>query len=451
MKAMRMKRAAALMLSLIMVVTMMSLMGTREAWAVSNEDPLTIDLSSSMWTTDDSGLGDEIINILIGANEAGAARFTIFATMSSQWGTLYIDKDDTPDVVITIKNDPYQMTIAREDDFRGQDFTYNGLTIVTAEKVAIKNALTMHFYDDVREYDGADAAAINAFISDAIRSNVISYRITSGTDDYTVADFDINQDGHYDVTGEFVFEGGGRICTHVTMTLAPDFKTNNSSEVVWADLPDSAFDRYENMRLGNEYGIEYVYKDITFDARFNKQIRWSAVELSAAEFKYNGEVQKPALATIQNLGDMDLVEGTHYEMEWSDASSTDIGTYEVTVKGINGYEGSRTFQYSIVKADNTLKASGKTAAVKFSKLKKKSQTLKASKVMKFASKGEGKLTYKRAKGNKKIAISKTTGKVTVKKGLKKGTYTVKVKIQAAGDDYHDKSAWKTVTFKVKVK
>ena len=47
-------------------------------------------------------------------------------------------------------------------------------------------------------------------------------------------------------------------------------------------------------------------------------------------------------------------------------------------------------------------------------------------------------------------VSSKTGKVTVKKGLKKGTYTVKVKVIAAGDNEHD-SASKTVTFKVKVK
>ena len=81
---------------------------------------------------------------------------------------------------------------------------------------------------------------------------------------------------------------------------------------------------------------------------------------------------------------------------------------------------------------NTLKVSGKTATVKFSKLKKKSQTLKASKVLKFANKGKGKLSYRKYKGSKKITINKKTGKVTVKKGLKKGRYTVRVKVKAAG-------------------
>jgi endo-1,4-beta-xylanase len=40
--------------------------------------------------------------------------------------------------------------------------------------------------------------------------------------------------------------------------------------------------------------------------------------------------------------------------------------------------------------------------------------------------------------------------VTVKKGLKKGTYKVRVRVTASGNDSH-KPVSKTVTFKVKVK
>ena len=99
---------------------------------------------------------------------------------------------------------------------------------------------------------------------------------------------------------------------------------------------------------------------------------------------------------------------------------------------------------------NTLKVSGKTAEIKFSKLKKNSQTLKASKVLKFANKGKGKLSYKKYKGSKKITINKKTGKVTVKKGLKKGKYTIKVKVTAAGTSTIAPLT-KKVKFTIKVK
>ncbi len=45
---------------------------------------------------------------------------------------------------------------------------------------------------------------------------------------------------------------------------------------------------------------------------------------------------------------------------------------------------------------------------------------------------------------------KKNGKVTVKKKLKKGTYSVKVKVTAAGNKNYNKVT-KNVTFKVRVK
>ena len=107
---------------------------------------------------------------------------------------------------------------------------------------------------------------------------------------------------------------------------------------------------------------------------------------------------------------------------------------------------------------NTLSVKGKTATVKYAKLSKKNRTLKASKVIKFTNKGQGKRTYKLSsakRGSKSFKkyfkINKTTGKVSVRKDLKKGTYKVKVKVKAAGNANYKPSAVKTVTFKVQVK
>lgn len=131
----------------------------------------------------------------------------------------------------------------------------------------------------------------------------------------------------------------------------------------------------------------------------------------------------------------------------------------------NGYEmdyyGKMVFNFkkaSVIKAANPLTIKPKTATVKYSKLKKKTQTLAVTKVIKFTKDAKDKKTYtlSSAKKGKKsfkkyFKIDKSTGKVTVKKGLKKGTYKVKVKVKALGNDKYKASAWKTVTFKVKVK
>jgi hypothetical protein len=101
------------------------------------------------------------------------------------------------------------------------------------------------------------------------------------------------------------------------------------------------------------------------------------------------------------------------------------------------------------KGVNTLTVKAKTATIKYAKVKSKKQTVAVKSVLAI-SKAKGKVSYEKKSGNKGITINKTTGKVTVKKGLKKGTYKIKVKVKAAGDDNYN-SAAKTVTFKIKVK
>ena len=102
------------------------------------------------------------------------------------------------------------------------------------------------------------------------------------------------------------------------------------------------------------------------------------------------------------------------------------------------------------KAPNSLSVSGKTAKVKKKKVRKKKQTLSVSKVLRFGDLGQGKLSYRKLSGSKKITINASTGKVTVKKKTKKGTYKVTVLVRASGDDSHIKTQ-KKVTFKIKVK
>ncbi len=103
----------------------------------------------------------------------------------------------------------------------------------------------------------------------------------------------------------------------------------------------------------------------------------------------------------------------------------------------------------VIKLNNPMTVKGKTAKLKASKLKKKSRTVKLSKALTIKN-SKGKLTYAKVSGNKKITINKATGKIKVKKGLKKGTYKVKVKVTAAGNaDY--KAGAQTKVFKIRVK
>ena len=106
-----------------------------------------------------------------------------------------------------------------------------------------------------------------------------------------------------------------------------------------------------------------------------------------------------------------------------------------------------------VKKVNPLKVSAKTVNFKASKLKSKSQSAKPVTVKN----AKGKVTYAKVKSGSsskiysKITVNKTTGKITLKKGkYAKKTYTVAVKVNAAGNDDF-KSGSKTVKVKIKVK
>ncbi len=86
---------------------------------------------------------------------------------------------------------------------------------------------------------------------------------------------------------------------------------------------------------------------------------------------------------------------------------------------------------------------------KASMLKKSAKTFKAVTV----SGAKGAVTYKvsgTAASKKVLSFNKKTGKVTVKKGTKKGSYSIKVKAAAAGNGNYLAGS-KTVTIKVRVK
>jgi|GEM_PF-2779878 len=145
------------------------------------------------------------------------------------------------------------------------------------------------------------------------------------------------------------------------------------------------------------------------------------------------------------------------------ASAANAGSYQATAALKEGYvwtDGTtapKTIKWKINKAANPLKCKGRNAKVKYIKLKKSAQKLKAARVIKFIRKGRGNMNYSIAsakKGGKdfrkKFAINKKNGKVTVKKGLKKGKYIVRIKVKAAGNANYKKSTVKTVKATIRV-
>lgn len=111
----------------------------------------------------------------------------------------------------------------------------------------------------------------------------------------------------------------------------------------------------------------------------------------------------------------------------------------------NASNNTNTDNISTKKKSQTIKA---TTRKKFSakKVKNKAQSFKLSAKSTSGSKVKCKLVKK----NKNIKFAASSGKVTVKKGTKKGTYKIKVKMSVSGNNqYKAYSTTKTISIKVK--
>ena len=214
-------------------------------------------------------------------------------------------------------------------------------------------------------------------------------------------------------------------------------------------------------------GSEYPNARIEIDEKDNNKTAWvygfipnqtvSAIDISKASVSgiaaktYNGKVQTqtPTVKLNVNGTPVTLVSGTDYKLSYKNNINAGTNTASVIITGKGNYAGSITKKFTINKAKNPFTVKGKTAKVKYSKVKSKARTLKVTKVLALKN-AKGTPSYAKKSGNKKIAINKKTGEVTVKKGLKKGKYKVVVKVKAAGNNNYKASTVKTVTFYVKV-
>lgn len=130
------------------------------------------------------------------------------------------------------------------------------------------------------------------------------------------------------------------------------------------------------------------------------------------------------------------------------------GEYEavITLKDTTGCQWSdgttepKTISWSITRGKQKPVISTGSKKYKRSTLRKKAKsfTLKVTGC-------EGKKTFTKTGGSTRLKLDKKTGKVTVKKGTRKGKYRIKVKVTAAATSncYAGTSAVKTITVKVK--
>ena len=126
-----------------------------------------------------------------------------------------------------------------------------------------------------------------------------------------------------------------------------------------------------------------------------------------------------------------------------------LGTAKITINAApssNQNAASVSVTIKVNKPAPTIKVKKTSATFKASQVKKKAQTVSLG----VSVNSKGKLTYQKTSGSKQITINAKTGKLSVKKGTKKGTYKVSIKVKAAAKGKYD-AGTKTVTVTVKVK
>ena len=169
-------------------------------------------------------------------------------------------------------------------------------------------------------------------------------------------------------------------------------------------------------------------------------------------YEYDGKKHGPVLKDVSLYGEK--LPSSCYKVYFTDSANKKIqppkkpGKYYLTVEGKGILKGVKRVAFTIKKAPNTLKASGKTRTVSAAVLKEKSVNVFRKNVI-TVTKAKGKVTYHKISGSKKITVSKN-GTVTLKKGLKKGTYRIGIKVTAEGNDIYKKKT-KTVCVTITVK
>ena len=262
----------------------------------------------------------------------------------------------------------------------------------------------------------------------ATHGNKLSYYLAKEVDGKLVAT-NKDSDPNYDIsvntlTGEVTYKNTARSGIAYIAVVAAD-------DVADSVKPEDAF-------VAVTYG-DYVKKDSDLAVAAKK------ISIKAGESVACGATSTQDLTYASDDETIATVA--------SDGTVTGLkaGTAVITVKAAENdvfNAGEKSVTVVVSKAAGKLAVSGKTVKVKYSKLKKKDQKVKASSAI-MVSDAAGKVTYVKKSGNKKIKIA-SNGKITVKKGLKKGTYKVKVTVKAAGDASFGKAS-KVAKVKIVVK
>ena len=237
----------------------------------------------------------------------------------------------------------------------------------------------------------------------------VLYRVTPIYGSNKLVAYGVLMEGYCATEGDINFNV---FCYNVQPGISIDYETGNSK------LTDSS---------GTNQPSDSQEPGQT-NTQTKKSITKAKITLNKTTWYYTGGYIKPTVTVKYDAST--LTKGTDYTVSYS--SNKAVGTGCVTITGIGNYNGTYQYFFNIVKKANPMTAKIKTYS--FSK-----KTLKYKKVLigKIIHKNEkGTLTFTKISGSKKLTLNKKTGKIYLAKGTKKGTYKIKVKTRAFGNNYY---------------
>lgn len=199
-------------------------------------------------------------------------------------------------------------------------------------------------------------------------------------------------------------------------------KKSDNDSVYFAD--QNGYDCVLNIKTSDNFALNFEKAGISFKAKVNGKSTtdWKSSDTKVVAVTKNGKI------TLKTKGEALL--------------TTKLNNGKTYKRWINVSPSLKT-----INLDNN-PITVKVKAVKASA--KKTKSFAKSKYLTIKN-AKGKLAFKKKSGNKRITVNSRTGKLTVKKGLKKGrTYSIKLLLKAKGNA-NFKSSTRSLTIKIKIK
>ena len=255
---------------------------------------------------------------------------------------------------------------------------------------------------------------------------------------YAVA---FSTDGHATVNVYYTQDYTTASATNVTSAVSRDSDTgkpdsSGSGQVNFTVVPANGYavssvsatsGAYKNIKGPDETGVANTYRITKVTGELTVTIETTAT----GDATDSGTTGEPT-STDTTTGNTDAPGTTEVVTPPVTTPSTDTTTSTATTTTTTTTTGKKA---------NTMKVAASTKRVSSAQLVSKTKKVKAL----YVTNAKGTVKYTRVSGSKYLKVNKKTGKITVAKGTKAGTYKIKVKVRAAGNSsYKAKTVTKTV-------